>query len=284
MSDNLRNKMTIVTLNISRWGNYKQDRKASKQVTEHNKVNVGMAKVTKRLINPSHLKEIDKLYSEARAYHDSVTQPWQNVGTRIIPAVKLWGWLEAMNRYHSEFDSLVGKFINTYSSRIDGAKEELGDLFNANEYPKPEVLSKKFAFHTHILPITNIDDFRINIPEDLTNKIKSKMKEDLKVAEENAKDNLVWATYTNLTRLQDTLIDVDKRIYKSVVVDNINITLSKLHSFNYDNDNDLTSLYADMSTKIGSLDIEQIKSSATYRSKAIDNVKSLLNDVQQILK
>lgn len=157
----LTTKAALVYLKISRWSASKYDRKATQAVnTEFSAENAG--RFNKRLVDPDMLKAIGKVATEMYNYHLSMTLPWTDGGTRLIPAVKLVEYKTKMYEFQNRFENEVSRFCINYDQYVEEAKTRLGDLYRSEEYPPCDALRHKFGVRLSFSPIPTLsDDFRI---------------------------------------------------------------------------------------------------------------------------
>ena len=76
----------MVELSVSQWLGKKKDRKASKQVTDDNNAETGVANVHKKLLGGCvELEKVHDLTGNIRNEHYRMTMPWLATGVRLLP-------------------------------------------------------------------------------------------------------------------------------------------------------------------------------------------------------
>jgi hypothetical protein len=105
------------------------------------------------------LEPLEKLVTEARAYHAAVTLPFDN-GIGILPAALIKEYGDKMRQFKGQFENLVqSHFVPKYPEMIDWAKAEHNGTFDASDYPAVESLLEAFYFKTEPLPVPDAGHF-----------------------------------------------------------------------------------------------------------------------------
>ena len=160
----LQSSCMLVEQSIGVWEGVKLDRRASRQVTQANNAERGIASVRKKLLgNCRELEEVKKLRNFARTIHRDNTMPWSNSGLRLITTEQYFDYHRQMTGLVNEFYKLVEEFISAYSFERQAAQAKLGELFDASEYPSDMELRAKFHFSVNYMPLPAAGDFRLDI-------------------------------------------------------------------------------------------------------------------------
>lgn len=277
MSIDIRRTTMLVSLNISRWGNRKKDKKATANIAKASKAEADMVNTTKRLIHPALLKSINNTYQEAFLFHNSITLAWNGHGTRIIPATKLLEWIREMKLFKTEFESNCEAFLTKYASKIDEAKQQLGDLFNESDYPTIEVMRTKFAFNTQLMQIPDTQDFRVDLPDEVLDLVKEQASLTMQTSSQVATKDLWNRLDKTLTSLKNVLIDEDKHIFEATISGNINKLLQQLHDLNVEGSTSIRDAYIDIKRDLGAISRDEIKASETYRKDLLTKTDKILS-------
>lgn len=147
------------SLEVRIWLGTVQDDDLSDEVTEAKQAERGSAKVTKNLLTGCAEHDAIKRY-RSRAYNwfKMKSYPWTGssglVGNYDIPAV--------MNEFEQTiqpgFYSLVDQFLLAYADlKSNYAFRMQGKMYNANDYPDPEIVREKFGINLYVAPIANSD-------------------------------------------------------------------------------------------------------------------------------
>ena len=162
----------LVKLQLSNWGEQAIDKNATEAVAQANNVAPGAGKYTKRLLNKSATAQVREVGRQARSFHNSLTIPWDDNGTRLLP-------INAYEKYTTRIDELVehrrnavNELINGFQHHVDEAQSTLGGLFDATQYPDPESLRNSFNMNVEFDPVPDSNRFIADIPDAEREKIK----------------------------------------------------------------------------------------------------------------
>lgn len=92
-------------------------------------------KGAKVLVDPECLSSVRSVLSKARTYLAQNALPFPIHGLTLVPKETLARIDETICQMKSEFEAEVEKFIESYESEREKAKESLGHLFNEADYP-----------------------------------------------------------------------------------------------------------------------------------------------------
>ena len=122
---------------------------------------------------------------------------------------------------------------------MSAAAFQLGDLYNAEEYPDVEKLRDKFRFKYVFLPVPEIGDFRVDVNEEhkaqLVEQFESFYENKLSEAMSDAWDRL----HDCLSKMSEKLAGQEKQIFRDSLVNNAVDLCSLLTKLNVTNDSKL---------------------------------------------
>jgi hypothetical protein len=154
----------LVELGISLWTARRLDRRASEHTTTTNNADKGVARVTKSLLGDcAELDALTKFAANVRNTHYNSTLPWSDMGPRLLPTSKFFGYQKMITQLEAEFDHMVQAFLDAYDMSVAQAQAKLGGLFDAGEYPTAEQLRSKFGFRVNYIPLPDAGDWRLDI-------------------------------------------------------------------------------------------------------------------------
>lgn len=183
----------LVSLNISVY----EGRKKDKGVEEEIAVSKGArssraASVHKHLFaNCPELEAIKTLRGKARVWLNNNTTPWDDGGTRLLPAVRFFEVDADASNMAKEFDTLVRRFEATYALTISKQAFELGSMFNRDEYPKMEEIAGKFSFNFSVRPLPLSGDFRVDIGNEGVKQLQERYEKEMIASTQRAQDGVV---------------------------------------------------------------------------------------------
>lgn len=260
----------LVELNISVWTANKLDRTATDNVLVSNKaLTSDAAQVRKNLMaGTSDRKKIADYAAGCRLWHNTRTLPWSDKGPRLLPTGLFFDYKSEMNARQSMFNYMVDEFCANYHSLVGAASANMGDLFDANDYPSLEEVREKFGFRLVFSPVPESGDFRLDIPqEDIR---------DMREGYDRAfNDRLAEAMRTPWTKLYDMLSsmsgklvepeDEDKRRWHDTFLDNASELCELLAHLNITKDPELEKARFDLERAISGVDMDSIREDSDTR-------------------
>lgn len=162
----IQNSSMLVDLNISMWTGRKQDKQVSEEIDAAKSTKTKAGNYHKKLLaGTARLDDIHKLVTGIRTWHYAQTLPWSDGGSRLLPMKNFFDYKATLSDYETQFADAVDVFLKEYPTLVSAAAFQLGDLFNADEYPDAEKLRDKFRFRYVFLPVPDMGDFRVDVNE-----------------------------------------------------------------------------------------------------------------------
>lgn len=239
----LKDHALLVSLSVNKPQMTKKDDKATRDAENANNAH-GAGMFRKDLYPKSLVQPINTVESSARAYIERVTYMWER-GEFMLPTSKFMEFSERMGKFQLEFDQCVTAFLNNWSNVMTQAQLSQGELFNASEYPDLTDLKNDFRFRVMYRPITDVNDFRVQLQDDELDSLRA----EVEAATKESMNNLLRAPLERLKevvqRLNDVTAKTDREainkktgvlevrapIFRDSVVDNIMDEINLLHSF-----------------------------------------------------
>jgi hypothetical protein len=216
------------------------DKKVSDEIdsAKHTKARAGNYH-KKLLAGTQRLDELQKLVSAIRIWHYEQTLPWSDGGSRLLPMKNFFEYKATLGDYQNQFAESVQGFLEDYDTLVTAAAFQLGDLFDADEYPHASKLESKFKFKYVFLPVPDVGDFRIDVNEagrvELQQQYEEFFNNKLSDAMQDAWDRL----HDCLTKMSDKLAGQDKQIFRDSLVNNAVDLCELLTKLNVTNDSKL---------------------------------------------
>jgi hypothetical protein len=160
-------KAMMVHVCISQWSGRKLDKGASRDLADMKKAQAGLARVYKDLVKSEHLDRFRQCGGQMRGLVYELTMPWLDGGTRVLPNMLMDKFISEYRDIKAAADAAANRFAAEYAHARKRAEQELGDLFNENDYPPVELIRSKFAIRLTRLPIpVSSNDVRLSDEED----------------------------------------------------------------------------------------------------------------------
>jgi hypothetical protein len=206
MSISIASSAVLIDLNISVWTARKLDKNVSKEIDVRKNTTIKAGNYNKHILAGSdQLEAITKLASEIREWHGRQTLPWSDTGTRLLPMSNFFEYKDQLSKYETDFKERVDKFIHEYPNIITVMAFKLGELFDRGEYPEATSIASKFNLRYTIMPVPEVNDFRIDIGEQMKVEMQQEYQsgDDKKIFRDSLVDNALELTNL-LTKLNVT--------------------------------------------------------------------------------
>lgn len=268
----------LANLTISHWGSSKVDREATRKTLDDAGAENDAGRFTKRLVAKEDLRDLAVNASQLRSRHYYYTLPWLDDGARILPAKLYDDYMKEISRLKNERESLVREFVSRHQELKTKAKRRLGRLFKEEDFPTSDDLRHEFDVRVIMLPMPDVDDFRVALPSADVRQMKAQLQEHL----ERQQASSVKAAYERivkvLSRFQERLADPNAK-FKNSLVTNIQELCELLPAFNITNDKELTGITETLLKQFANKDPDSLRNNAQVRVRVARRAKSVLNDI-----
>lgn len=279
---------SIVTFKC--WNAHKVDQDATERTISDYQALEGAGRFNKKLIDKIHLKKIRSIVQEARKYWHSITLPWGNEGSRILPGDKIFDFETKMREFEREFELAYADLEANYVQITTEQKTILGNMYNPNDYPSIDELRNKFSIKVEITGIESKDDIRLNMTEPLVNRLKNQAAEEEKAKIIDATRDVYRRMMQNLSymveRLEATKTDkkTNEKVYtkfKNATITNLTEILDLVPSLNIAKDPTLDEVARDLTEKLANFEPVDIRNDETARKEVIETGKKAMNRLEQ---
>lgn len=233
----IQNSSMLVDLNISVWTGRKMDKRVSEEIDAAKNTKSKAGNYHKKLLaGTEKLENVHKLVGTIRTWHYAQSLPWSDGGSRLLPMKNFFDYKATLAGFESDFNDAVDDFLTEYPTLVTAAAFQLGDLFDASEYPDVEKLRDKFRFQYVFLPVPEIGDFRIDVNEqhkaELQQQFQSYYDNKLQDAMKDVWDRL----HDCLSKISTKLDGEEKQIFRDSLVNNAVDLCDLLTKLNVTND------------------------------------------------
>lgn len=279
------------------WTAHKIDQDATEQTLNNYQAFEGAGRFNKALIDKAHLGTLRKIIQDARKYWHSVTLPWGNEGSRILPGAKIFEFESKMREFQRVFEEEYDKLEANYASIVDEQKKILGNMYNPDDYPSIEELRQKFGFENgklgikvEISGIESTDDIRLDMTEPLINRLKNQ-------AAEEEREKIIEATrdiYRRLVQKLSAMVErleatkMDKKTndevyakFKNATITNLVEILKLVPLLNIAGDETLNEVSRQLSEKLADIDPVYIRNDEQIRKEVVATGKKAMEQLER---
>lgn len=152
------------SLSIGCWTARKVDKKSARNTELEAKAKAGTASASKYLMNevPS-FERVTKHATATRVWWSQVTLPWFDGrgAPRAVNAKGVWEIQQLLGEKERQYKELVNEFLNEYPALRSQRQFDMGELFDAKDFPETRDLRRRFYFSTSWSALPRADDIRL---------------------------------------------------------------------------------------------------------------------------
>ena len=273
----IQNSSMLVDLNISVWTGRKMDKRVSEEIDAAKNTKSKAGNYHKKLLaGTEKLEAVHKLVGTIRTWHYAQSLPWSDGGSRLLPMKNFFDYKATLAGFEKDFDDAVDDFLTEYPTLVTAAAFQLGDLFDASEYPDVEKLRNKFRFQYVFLPVPEIGDFRIDVNEqhkvELQQQFQSYYDNKLQDAMKDVWDRL----HDCLSKMSTKLDGDDKQIFRDSLVNNAVEMCELLTKLNVTNDGKLEAMRKKLESALVGVTPVELRKDADLRKDTKSRVDEIL--------
>ena len=271
----------LVELNISSWGASKIDKSVADTVNATHNATRDASKVYKNLTAGSTLaSDIAKYAAKVRLYHNETTLPWSSKGARILPVKLVMEYKQQMNMFRTTYDNMCNQLYSQYLTIISAAQQNLGALYNADDYPTLDEVKNKYAFRLVFSPLPEAGDWRLDVSNDDLKELQASYEADfndrLAKAVREPWDRLYDELQSLSTKLHDEEGIETKKRYHDSLLENPQNLCNLLTKLNITGDPKLEEARRDLERALLGVDMEDIKEYQHIRSDVKSKVDAII--------
>jgi hypothetical protein len=266
----------LVNVCISMWEGRKHDAEVTAEVAEKHKAAHDAGRYHKRLF-AGKTKELSAIITAAaglRGTHYTQTLPWSDAGWRLLPTENYMAYTEDMRKAIRRYNEAADSFEAVYAQRVREAKESLGDLWKADDYPSHEMVRAKYRVDLQFSPLPAGDDFRVSLPQKELERV-AKDVEDRLVRSVGLAMKEAWKRLGKaISKLRDKLDD--GKYLRDSMLEDLKDVAETLGRLNMTDDADLETLRNKVLTELASFDADALRDNAEVRKDAASKADEIL--------
>ena len=282
----ISNQALLAKLTTRQWSGQKRDREVSQNVTTSAHADPATGSFYKKLAHSHLFSEFGSVAQAARSYHNEVTLPWLDGGYRLLPTDLFFDYQDTIAKYRQQAADIARSIREEYPRMVRQAQYKLGDLYKPEDFPTAEQVEASFGIEVSLVPVPDVDDFRLAIDDDTMQAIRNEVAADFQ-ARERAALMEAWGRLQGVVKhLSERLHEVDraerKRLHESVVT-HVRDLVEVLPRLNVTGDSELDQLAQEAKQKLV-VDINQLRSSPDTRTAtatAADDLLARINGAMQ---
>ena len=281
-SSNLQEKAMIVRLHIGTWAGTLFDRAVTREIAENKHADPREAgRYIKNLVDREALKGINTVGNESRLEHYNLTMPWEDDGSRLLPTKVYEKYKAKIDKLIAERDQERKEFIENYERFVADAKQQLGDMFNPDDYPDKSKLYDKVYMEYRIRPVPDAAHFVANLSDREAEKIKADMERQIEAQLEVSISDLyariakaVKAASAKLSPREDGRVN----IFRDSLIDNLRAVADVVPALNITDNPVLARASEDIKQVIDGVDPDELRErNERFDPAKLRSVKSVMD-------
>ena len=239
----------------------------------------------KKLLDTSHpaFKAVTAIRGRMIAYWKGVSLPFPEPGIRLIPQGAITEFDQQVVALSRELDDAVVVLDRHYDELRSAARNRLGDLFDAGDYPP--TLIGLFAIE-HDYPGVEPPDYLRQLNPELyaqeCRRVQSRFDEAVQLAEQAFLDELVRLV-DHITERLSGQDDGKPRVFRDSAVTNLTEFFERFRTLNVRSSEQLDELVARAQQVIGGVEPQQLRDSEALRSRVVNQLASVQSSLDGLL-
>jgi hypothetical protein len=211
-----------------------------------------------------------------RAHFYDKTLPWKDNGDRLLTRLMFTDFIQEHERLVGEFKDAVEDFVTTgYPQAREKAEFRMGELFNANDYPAPDSLRRRFYINMDIDAVTEAGDFRVQMDADELDTVRKSMEHAMSERLGRAMRD-VWERLAEVVGHFANKMGSDD-IFRDATVRNVEELVDLLPGLNVLDDPDLKQIGDEIKAKLHGYDPKTLRKDKAARSQAALDAKEIMD-------
>jgi hypothetical protein len=232
----LSERAILTTLNVSQWTARKLDRTETTALNRSHGLSIEAARVNKNLLPVgSELTQLQQVTGAIRKDFDRHTLPWGIDGMRILKSDCYMDFSVQVRRWRDDWEQARDAFLSAYPGLQAQARQALGSLYKADDYPEGDSLDRLFRFDIRFMPIADARDWRIDVGDEVRQQLERDITARLQEVEHEAMAE-AWGRVHEVVEKTVERLANPEAIFRDSLIDNAVDLCAIMPSLNISND------------------------------------------------
>lgn len=274
----------VTNLSISVWTGHRIDKAASRKVTTEASAEEDAARVNKHLVPKDMLKGVIQAQGAIRVHFYKHTLPWRDNGDRLLTRQRFQPFIIEHGALKAAFDAAVDTFVDqTYLAVRDRAAFRMGDLFNPDDYPRPDVLRRRFGVTLDIDAVTEAGDFRVALDKDSLERMRLEV-QDRTTERINRAMESVWQRLADAVgHMAERLSDKDST-FRNSMIENLREVVALLPDLNVTDDPTLERIRRQVEQSLTQYDPKDLRDNVNTREQVAAAATNMFEEISGIMR
>jgi DNA polymerase III psi subunit len=285
VASELRQTMGAVKLSFSWLGTRRKlSDTQTKQAAETFHAATELVTASKKLIDTSNstYRTLTAIKSQAWSYWRSMTLPYPQEGVRLIKQADVAAFEDKMREYREQLAAAAANLQLEYEAIKEAAREKLGDLFNATDYPP--TLEGVFEIKWEYPPVEP-PNYLMTFNPELYAQEQTRIQQRFETAVIMAEDAFAEQLQAMITHLIERLTDEPdgtKKTFRATAVENFKEFCDNFRRMNVRSNAQLENLIQQANDLVAGVDIKDLRTNDNVRrnlSQQMATVQSALDNL-----
>lgn len=275
----IEDSTVLVSLTIRQWNGFTRDKKVTEKVDADFHTAGDSGNFNKRLLAKAVLAPIYKIANRARRDHQFYTVPWCYDSVNMLPSKLFFEYTNVMRGHTELFDNEVDNLVQQYPVHKANRAQQLGAMFNPDDFPSNDELRDMFAIEIRFMPTGSLKHIVIDEQAKDADKIKHALEEGFKNTQREAMKGLYDRVGNLLQYTHDRLINPDN-IFRDSLIENLEQLVEVLPGLNVFDDPLLKKLENNIKSQLLVVDAKTLRRDPEVRIKIAQSANDLLGELK----
>ncbi|PQO43829.1 hypothetical protein [Blastopirellula marina] len=239
----------------------------------------------KKLLDTSHpaFKAVTAVKGRAAAFWKGISLPYPEPGLRLLRQSDIGPFDQRMEQFRAELAEAVAKLDEHYDELRAAARERLGDLYCAADYPT--TLVGLFAIE-HEFPAVDPPDYLRRLQPELyrqeADRVRARFQEAVRLAEQAFTEELAKLVDHLSERLQGD-VDGKPKVFRDSAVTNLTEFFARFQSLSVGSDEQLEELVARARDVMQGIAPQQLREDQSTRQQVARQISAVQASLDQLM-
>ena len=279
----LSERAMLVRLSGHQWTGQKKDKMATHSSCVANQAKEDAISVIVNLMPPSELKPVTSAWGRVyRKFHE-LTLPMYDGGLRVLPSAMYMSFRSEMQELTRAYHDAVDVLIKRWPEIIKASPDRLGKLASNHRLPSAADLKSRFWIGQDILPMPEISDFRLDMPDEVAEDVMAEIARGINAGTANSTIELYSRLSDLVGEVAETMGQPDKK-FRDTIITKLKKFCDVIPKYNITDNAELNKVRDEVVAKLAGLDPEDLREIPNHRKKAGKDAKDILAKISGYMK
>jgi hypothetical protein len=276
----LQKNCLLVTMTARLPGKSKKDRDITAKVLAEENASPDAGRFVKTLYPSQALEKAEQAANAARTYLYSRTLPWQDNGTRLLPAALMLELQTTLNKYGAQFTQAADESANNYDAWLSAAQQRHAGMYRREDYPADrQEFRALFGLRVQFTPLPDAANILLDLAQAEIDAIRQGTAQAIKDAADQARAEVLRRLAEPAAAALERLSQ-PRAIFRDSLIDNMREAAALAPALNVTKDPLLDGL-ADELKQVAQHRPDTIRTAPSIRSATAARAARLLEKIKE---